>query len=226
MHRNNSFHTVMAALFGSLLLAALQLIPHASDGLRFERSAFDRGVLWSLLTSQLVHLSIAHAALNALALALSLLVWSRWISLRHQLMALAGGALGVALMLVFDTDASYYAGLSGALHGLWAGNAIMLMAPPHPHTGEESTHDARPLAATRLHGVSRQCVAALILAALVIKLWLQGGDSPERVAGWLQVPLYHPAHWAGLAGGTLVTSGLLLFWRLTLPRQQRRCTQS
>jgi membrane associated rhomboid family serine protease len=219
MHRNNSSHTVAAALLGVLLLAALQLIPHAPDVLRFERSAFDRGVLWPLLTSQLVHLSLAHAALNALALLLSLGVWSRWISLRYQLTGLAGGALGVALLLVFDTDASYYAGLSGALHGLWAGNAIMLMAPPRPDTGEESAHDARPLAATRLHGVNRQCVVALILAALVIKLWLQGGDSPERLSGWLHVPLYHPAHWAGLVGGMLVTSGLLLFRCLTLPRQ-------
>ena len=209
---------MVAALSGILLLAALQLIPHAPDALRFERSAFDRGVLWPLLTSQLVHLSIAHAALNALALMLSLLVWRRWISLRHQLTGLAGGAMGVALLLAFDTDASYYAGLSGALHGLWAGNAIMLMAPPRLDVSEESAPDARPFPAACLYAVSRQCMTALVLAALVIKLWLQGGDSPDRLSGWLQVPLYHPAHCAWLVGGMLLTSGVLLFRRLTLPR--------
>lgn len=210
---------MVAALSGILLLAALQLIPHAPDALRFERSAFDRGVLWPLLTSQLVHLSIAHAALNALALMLSLLVWRRWISLRHQLTGLAGGAMGVALLLAFDTDASYYAGLSGALHGLWAGNAIMLMVPQRSGVNcEESAPDAWPVPAACLHGGSRQRMTALVLAALVIKLWLQGGDSPERLSGWLQVPVYHPAHWAGLVGGMLLTSGVLLFRHLTLPR--------
>ena len=116
MQRNNFSHAVMAALFGALLLVVLQLVPYAADVLRFERATFERGALWLLLTSQLVHLGNAHAALNALAFTLSLLVWSRWISLRHQLMALAGGALGVAMLLVFDADANYYAGLSGALH--------------------------------------------------------------------------------------------------------------
>ena len=218
MHRNNFSHTVMAALFGAMLLAALQLIPHAPDVLRFERAAFERGALWPLLTSQLVHLGSAHAALNALALTLSLLVWSRWISLRRQLMALAGGALGVALLLAFDTDASYYAGLSGALHGLWAGNAIMLMVPQRSGVSEESAPDAWPVPAACLHRGSRQRMTALILAVLVIKLWVQGGDSPERLSGWLQVPVYHPAHWAGLVGGMLLTSGVLLFRYLTLPR--------
>ena len=207
-----------AALFGVLLLAALQLIPHAPDALRFERSAFDRGVLWPLLTSQLVHLSIAHAALNASALMLSLLVWGRWISLRHQLTGLAGGAMGVALLLAFDTEASYYAGLSGALHGLWAGNAIMLLVLPRSGVSEESAPDGWPVPAACLHGGSRQRMTALILAALVIKLWLQAGDSPERLSGWLQVPVYDPAHWAGLVGGMLLTSGVLLFRHLTLPR--------
>ena len=221
MHRNNFSHTVMAALFGAMLLAALQLIPHAPDVLRFERAAFERGALWPLLTSQLVHLGSAHAALNALALTLSLLVWSRWISLRRQLMALAGGALGVALLLAFDADASYYAGLSGALHGLWAGNAIMLMAPQRSGVNEERERDVRtvrPVAVPCLRGVGRQRLAAVILAVLVIKLWLQAGNSPERLSGWLQVPVYHPAHWAGLVGGILLTSGVLLFRYLTLPR--------
>ena len=220
MHRDNFSHTVVAALFGILLLAALQLIPHAPDVLRFERAAFDRGVLWPLLTSQLVHLSIAHAVLNAWALTLSLLVWSRWISLRQQLMALAGGALGVALLLVFDTDASYYAGLSGALHGLWAGNAIMLMAPQRSGVSEGPVGDARTVPAIPapcLGGVRRQRMATLIVAVLVAKLWVQGGDSPESLSGWLQLPVYRPAHWAGLIGGIFLAGGGLLFRCVALP---------
>ena len=218
MYRNNSLHTMGAALFGVLLLAALQLIPHAPEALRFERPVFDRGVLWPLLTSQLVHLSIAHAAFNALALMLSLLVWKRWISLRHQLTGLAGGAMGVALLLAFDTNASYYAGLSGALHGLWAGNAILLLLLPRSGVSEAFAPDGWPVPAACPHGGSRQWMTALIIAALVIKLWLQGGDSPERLSGWMQVPVYHPSHWAGLVGGMVLASGVLLFWRLTLPR--------
>ena len=222
MHQDNFSHTVVAALLGILLLVALQLIPHAPDLLRFERPVFDRGVLWPLLTSQLVHLSIAHTALNASALMLSLLVWSRWISLRHQLTGLGGGALGVALLLAFDTDASYYAGLSGALHGLWAGNAIMLMVPPRSGVSEEPERDARTdrsVAVPCLRGVGRQRLAAVILAVLVIKLWVQGGDSLESLSDWLQLPVYRPAHWAGLIGGTFLSGGALLFHCVAFPRK-------
>lgn len=207
-HRNNSMHTTLAALLGMLLLGALQLTPHAPDVLKFDRSAFDRGVLWPLLTSQLVHLSVAHAALNALSFMGSLLVWGRWVSLRHQLIGLAGGALGVAMVLVLDTDASYYAGLSGALYGLWAGNAIALLTPL------STVVEKKP----SLQAGNRQCATVLILAGLLIKLWLQGGNSPEPSLGWLQVPVYHPAHWAGLIGGWLLTSMMLMFRYLTLPR--------
>ena len=203
------------------MLAVLQLTPHMPDVLKFHRSAFERGVLWPLLTSQLVHLSIAHAALNALAFMLTLLVWSRWVSLQHQLIGLVGGALGVALLLVFDTQASYYAGLSGALHGLWSGNAIVLWVVQRPVLRDPLTPPARLIVAAYLHAGSRPSMAVLILAALVAKLWLQGGDSPQRSLGWLQIPQYHPAHWAGLVGGMLLMSAVLRFLSSTSPRQQR-----
>lgn len=219
--QNNFLHTVVAAMLGMLLLVALQLTPHVPDVLRFDRSVFERGVLWPLLTSQLVHLSMAHAALNALAFMLSLLVWSRWVSLQLQLIGLAGGALGVALLLVFDTQASYYAGLSGALHGLWSGNAIVLWVVLKPDYRDASMLPARLALAVNLHADGRQGMAVLILAALVAKLWLQGADSPQRSLGWLQIPQYHPAHWAGLVGGVLLMLAVLLFRHLTSPRQQR-----
>ena len=133
---------------------------------------------------------------------MSLLAWRVWLPLPWQGAALAGGACGVALVLLLDRDCLFYAGLSGALHGLWAGNAVLLMA-------------AQRLPALSLQNnaidsvTGRRSGALLVLLALVGKLLLQAGAAGPAFDAWLQIPVYQPAHWGGLGGG-LVAAGLAL----------------
>lgn len=178
----------LAALF-VLFTLGLQLWPGASAVLRFDRASYERGAVWQLLSSQWVRLSRMHAAGNAFALVVIAFASGFWLRWPLQLLA---------LVLALDPDCSYYAGASGALHGLLAGNAVAIawLAGPLKQSAawQGPAADVSP---SRWAG--RAAVAVLGLIAL--KLWLQAGGLREAPpVGW-GFPVYHLAHIAGALGG-------------------------
>lgn len=148
---------------------------------RFVRAADGSYAVWRLLASQLVHLSWPHAVGNALAalvlgwVAQRLMPW--WISA----VALVASALAVAGVLAWDTQCLYYAGASGALHGWLAGGLVWGLLK-------------------RSDGTERRLLL-LALLGLVAKLSIQ--QYLPTASGFSGVPVYAPAHWAGVLGGTL-----------------------
>lgn len=187
----------LAALF-VLFTLALQWWPGASAVLRFDRVSYERGAVWQLLSSQWVHLSLWHAAGNAFALVLIVFTSGYWLRSPLQLLALCGGYTGVALVLAFDPECSYYAGASGALHGLLAGNAVAIAWLARPL--KQSVSRQGPAAdASPSRWTGRAAVAVLGLIAL--KLWLQAGGLREAPLGGWGFPVYYPAHIAGALGG-------------------------
>lgn len=217
-----------------LLTLGLQLWPGASEALRFVRASYEQGAHWQLITAQWVHLSLWHAVANALALGLIVLASRAWVIWPLQLAALGGGYAGVALVLALDANCSYYAGASGALHGLLAGNAAAMLwacrvpgwpgpcpvlpadsspsqvcapfapgavLPGHGADGADAADQAVASALRR-----RRLIAAAVLGAMAVKLWLQaGGVAQASRAGW-GFPVYHPAHVAGALGGIALVS--------------------
>ncbi len=112
-----------------LALAALSLAaslaPGGFEALRWERAAMDGGQWGRLLSAHLVHLDARHLLLNLFGLVL-VAEWllERW-RLGELLALLLASALGTGLLLwQFEPGLRWYAGLSGALHGLWAGAAL------------------------------------------------------------------------------------------------------
>lgn len=213
-HFSRRWPCLVVVLLGMVLLLGLQLWPQTLEILGFSRAAYARGAVWQLLTSQLVHLNWPHTWVNALALALTLIGWNSWIGLRDQLFALAGGMLGVALVLALDTDCAYYAGLSGALHGLWAGNAVALLARSFMQTRQGK------LSGGHKYDVWQGGMAVCVLLLLLFKLWWQSDAVPDTATGWLGIPIYRPAHGAGLAGG-LGLMGWVLFLRRPAPGRRQ-----
>ena len=184
------------------LLLVLQAWPGATGRLRFLRDRYQAGAWWELLSAQFVHLSLPHALVNAGAI----VVLARLLgpAAGWQFGALAGGAVGVALILALDPACLYYAGASGALHGLLAGACA---------------RQVRGLAG--VPGSSQQATwGAWGLLGLLLKV-------ASEAAGWWpsawSFPVYWPAHAAGLAGGLLavLVSGLAHRRAAPWPPQQR-----
>lgn len=110
----------------SLCLLVLAAWPTALIDFRYERAALASGQWWRVVTGHMVHLNTVHLLFNLAALVLICeLLWG-------DLSRIQAGALlffpslGISGMLwLFHPDVAWYAGLSGILHGLWAGSALV-----------------------------------------------------------------------------------------------------
>jgi len=114
----------------ALCAAAASWLPSAPELLRYERTLLAREP-WRLLTAHLVHLNFAHLAMNLAALFLLCELLWRDVTARSGTALLAASALGTSGPLwALQPGVPWYAGVSGALHGLWAGFALHGAATP------------------------------------------------------------------------------------------------
>lgn len=171
----------------SLLLEAGGDVARA--GLRFDRAGIAAGEWWRLLGGHLVHLSPPHMLLNVAAL---LLLW--W--LVGSSLTVAGWSLVIAASLAcidlglwfLDPGLSWYVGLSGLLHGLFAAGLVSRFgsAPVEslvlgtllaakllfeqiagPLPGSEASAGGAVVVNAHLYGAGGGIVAALALRASV-----------------------------------------------------------
>ena len=108
----------------SLIAVMAACWPDGLSALRYDRSALMQGEMWRALTAHLVHLNWPHVFLNLCGLLLiGELLWGE-LPLRHGigLLIFSGATISVCLWWLRPELVSY-AGLSGVLHGLWAGCA-------------------------------------------------------------------------------------------------------
>ena len=182
----------------------LQWTPGLSDSWQFSRPVFEAGAWWQLLTSQWVHLSAQHAAVNAVALVFILLAFDQLIGWRIQAASLLGGYLGVSVMIAMDPGCASYAGASGALHGLLAGNALSVLVDRANRA--TTTVAAKDSLIGRL--IATRLLALVTLLILAIKLWFQHSAAAVAPVGWLGFTTYYPAHEAGSLGGLIATAAM------------------
>lgn len=99
----------------------------ASLLLRYDRTALAQGELWRLLTGHLVHLGWSHLLLNLLGLSLVWLLVGEALNLKGWLLLLLVSAtlVSTALWLLYP-QLQWYVGLSGLLHGMLFGGAVVL----------------------------------------------------------------------------------------------------
>jgi rhomboid family GlyGly-CTERM serine protease len=122
---------ISASLAATLALTALMLILGITSfwsvpTLEFNRTLIAEGQWWRLLTGHWVHYGLYHLAMNAFAFVLCGYILLRHLPLRHYALLLFTCLLGASICLYwFSPELHYYAGLSGALHGLLVAGVIL-----------------------------------------------------------------------------------------------------
>jgi rhomboid family GlyGly-CTERM serine protease len=159
---------------------------------------------WRGLTGHLVHVSWAHALVNAAGLIVVARLYAEDLDVRRQVSTLLLSAVAItAVLAVVYPTITWYRGLSGALHGLFfAGAAKWLIS-------------ARPRSLRRLW------LPALLLLGGWLKVMLEqpdGAGTPH--ADWLGAAVVPQSHLAGAVCGTALGA----LFAATYPRreQQRR----
>jgi len=124
MHIRHSARWEFAAI-ASLLPLFLLAWPAATDLLLWKRVQIADGQSWRWISGHFVHLSTRHCLSNLLGLlVICECVWDE-LGLAEACALSVWTAAGTSLLLWWFAPAiQWYAGLSGLLHGLWAGCAL------------------------------------------------------------------------------------------------------
>lgn len=130
-------HQITPSLWLTLSLSAVILVlggfaAATEPALQFDRTLIAANQWWRLFSGQFIHYGIYHLLMNVAALLLVGFILLRNINLLFycELLAITLTAVGLGLY-VNNPELSYYAGLSGVLHGLIvAGLLLTLVETP------------------------------------------------------------------------------------------------
>lgn len=166
----------------------------ASPALRYDRIAILHGEAWRLATGQLVHLGMSHLVLNLAGLGLTGWLFAPALRATQWLLLLTGSWLAIgAGFLLLEPQLMWYVGLSGILHGLLLGAAVL-------------DHG--------LEGRVRILLIAGVLAKLAFEQWAGALPFTAEAAGG---PVVVDAHLYGGLGGLFVAVPMWLRDRRSAP---------
>jgi rhomboid family GlyGly-CTERM serine protease len=171
-------------LAASVLCVTQWLVPDAPARLRYERGLVAAGEWWRLASCHLVHYDAQHLAMNVAALALLWALFVTDLRARDWALVVLAAALAIDAGLYFrEREVTWYLGLSGVLHGVWAAGGLAA------------------LRRSRLEGLA---TLALLAAKLLAELRF-GALSSGLGAG---LPVLTAAHRYGALGGGLAALAL------------------
>lgn len=176
----------------TLFLLALAVDPWVA-ALQYSRIPVLQGQWWRLFTGGFVHLDVLHAAVNAAAAGLLLLLAQRF-ALGRELVrnVLLGAVLVNVLLLVCSGGIGFAAGLSGALHAAAVALGLRLLLSGGKGAKVACTREAR--------GIGVVLLGLISLKLLTERAWL----SPIARESWWVFPVVVVAHLEGAAAGLLL----------------------
>lgn len=189
--KESRYYRWLKPLWPLLLLGAVALIASLAAGsgapaLRYERVLVLAGEWWRVITGQLVHLGLSHLALNLAGLALIGWVFGPGLRAGQWLAVLAASWAGIAAgFLLLEPQLAWYVGLSGLLHGLLLGAAVLD------------------------DGLDRRVRGLLIIGTLAKLGWEQWAGALPLTAEAAGGPVIVAAHLYGGLGGLL---GAAMLW--------------
>ena len=184
-------------LFALMAIACIALLlwPDAIAVLRWQRGALDERQMWRSLSAHFAHLGPWHALANLAGMALVIELLGSAVRPAEALLLLLASALAIiAGLAMLEPTVAWYAGLSGVVHGWWAGFAV-------------------------LGGVRRQgWLPGAALGVLLLKLayWPTGWLMLQQFSGALlnsgmpdALPVVPQSHAYGAIGGAVAALGLI-----------------
>ncbi len=113
------------ALMAMACIAPL-LWPDALAVLRWQRGALCDGQVWRVLSAHFAHLGPWHALANLAGMAVVIELLGAAVRPAEALLLLLASAMVIiAGLAILDPTVGWYAGLSGVVHGWWAGFALL-----------------------------------------------------------------------------------------------------
>ncbi|KLV03933.1 membrane protein [Photobacterium aquae] len=161
---------------------ALAQLPFIQPQLVWQSDMIKNGELWRIITGNLTHTNWPHMIMNSMGLAIITFCFRHHLSPKRLFLLLLGLSAWVGCAL-FAWPTTWYAGLSGVLHGLFAWGAL----------ADIKQHDK---------------LGKWLLAAIVAKiLWEQFFGGAASSAQLIGARVAVEAHLAGALGG-IVFGGL------------------
>ena len=213
LSQNGEYGKWLLCLGLSFVALTLTYWPQGLVHFRYDRDALQAGQEWRVLTAHLVHLNTLHLLFNlAGMLLLCELLW-RDFPVLHGAGLLIAAAVGISGALYWiHPELAWYAGLSGALHGLWAGCALAGCLPVQAGSdGFTSSCSSNRKWLPPRWSVAR-CISAAGMICLIVKLVMEShyGASPRTVR-MIGSPVITVAHLYGALAGVFY----ILIWRTT-----------
>ncbi len=117
---------LLALVLTGLCLALQAGGESAQELFQFQREGLAQGQLWRLFTGHFIHLGWSHALMNLAALGLLVYLLAEGLEAASLLGLIVASSLAVDAGLWFlQPELEWYVGLSGVLHGLFAGLLLL-----------------------------------------------------------------------------------------------------
>ena len=191
---------VSSLLFMILSMLTLQFIDEKEFSLfQYQRDDILSGQLWRLVSGHFVHVTWMHLILNLAGLFVIWALFRDILTQRIWWLLTLGSIVGIDVaLLIFHPEIKWYMGLSGVLHGYFAGGAILQI---------------------RLSGTR----GLLYLILLIIKLLWEYLNGPLPGSGELSgARVITEAHLYGAIGGSII----MLWLIVTSKNQPEKSTYS
>ena len=205
-------HKWVLCLGVAVCALALMITPNALSDFRYDRAAVLSGEWWRIITGHLVHLNLVHLAFNLFGLVLLCELLWRDLPWKHGCALLFFSATGTsALLWWLHPELAWYAGLSGVLHGLWAGCALSGCWPM------QTRYSVAPIEFPLIKKCARSMdlvspryffMGALILLVMKLGLETLHGPSPYTEQ-MIEGPVISASHLYGALAGIVYVS----LWR-------------